>query len=283
MAFDYLFKRIMREMLPSCDAKPEDVGDLPLKIDAVARCKGDHPTAMMVPLLEKSFSRENILEYKSSSDKRRKENLSKLLGYVGLYCDQHDIGIDEMRTRLTAWYITAKRPRFLDELIQKKLVTITGDPGIYEVNHVFPCPCRVVVCDEVIVNDANIPILVLGSEETIKAAIRHLARASAGVRHAMETIISLIYLFYHDKVKDMTEMNDILPPEIRASMKHAIEAVGLEEMITEIGIDKVITAAGIDKVITEIGIDKMIEAAGIDKVEAALAKAKANQKPKKKQ
>ncbi|NMC04613.1 MAG: hypothetical protein GYA24_05340 [Candidatus Lokiarchaeota archaeon] len=272
MAFDYLFKRIMRDMLPSCDSKSEDVGDLPLRIDAVARCKGDLPTTMMIPLLERSFSKENILEYKSGSDKRRKENLSKLLGYVGLYCDQRDIGIDEMHARLTAWYITAKRPRFLDDLIRSKTVTPADEPGIYDVKVSFPCPTRVVVCDEVAVNDNKIPLLVLGSEETIKTAIRHLARASPELRHDMETIISLIYLFYHDDVKDMTEMNDLLPPKVRESMKHAIEAVGLEEMIEEIGIDKVIEAAGIDKV---------IEAAGIDKVEATLAKAKANRKPKK--
>jgi len=263
MAFDYLFKRIMREMLPSCDSKPEEVGDLPLKIDAVARCKAGPPKAMMIPLLERSFSKENILEYKSSVDKRRKENLSKLLGYVGLYCDQHDIGIDEIRARLTAWYITAKRPRFIDTLVQANMIMPAGEPGIYEVKDVFPCPCRVVVCDEMAVNDANIPLLLLGSGEAIKAAIRHLARAGPELRHAMETIISLIYLFYYDEVKDMTEMDDLLPPKVRESMKHAIEAVGLEEMIEEIGIDRV------------------IEAAGIDKVEAALAKARAKQKSKK--
>ncbi|MBN2151418.1 MAG: hypothetical protein JW839_08235 [Candidatus Lokiarchaeota archaeon] len=272
MAFDYLFKRIMREMLPSCDSKPEEVGELPLRIDAVARCRTEQPRAMMIPLLERSFSKVNILEYKSGSDKRRKESLSKLLGYVGLFCDQHNIGIDGMHARLTAWYITAKRPRFLDALVQTKAVAPGDEPGIYEVKVAFPCPCRVVVCDEVAVNEGNIPLLALGSEEAIKAAIRLLARADPGVRHAMETIISLIYLFYHDEVKDMTEMDELLPLKVRESMKHAIEAVGLEEMIEEIGIDKVIEAAGIDKV---------IEAAGIDKVEAALAKAKANREPKK--
>jgi len=40
-------------------------------------------------------------------------------------------------------------------------------------------------------------------------------------------------------VKDMTEMNEILPADVRQSMKHAIEDLGLEEMIEEIGIDKV--------------------------------------------
>ena len=36
----------------------------------------------------------------------------------------------------------------------------------------------------------------------------------------------------------MTEMNEILPPDVRRNMKHAIEDLGLEEMINEIGIDK---------------------------------------------
>ena len=177
MAFDNIFKLVTRELLVSCDAKAEKVGTLPLEIDAVARCKGGKPVPPTIPLVTRHLSSDNLFEYKSEADKATKESLSKLLGYVGLYCDQHGIGIHEMRGRVTAWYITARHPGFLGELLAGNVATRTSDAGVYEVVAGFPCPCRVVVCDELDVNDANIPLLVLGSVGTVKKAIVQLARA----------------------------------------------------------------------------------------------------------
>ncbi|MEX2715257.1 MAG: hypothetical protein Q6353_001530 [Candidatus Sigynarchaeum springense] len=171
VAFDYIFKRVMEDMLKSCGAKAEKVGTLQLEIDAVARCEGGKPVGATIPLLAKHFSRDNLLEYKSEVDMATKESFSKLLGYVGLYGDQHGIGIHEMRGRVTAWYITARHPGFLDELLASNVATRTSDAGVYEVVAGFPCPCRVVVCDELELSDDNIPLLVLGSIETVKKAI----------------------------------------------------------------------------------------------------------------
>ncbi len=258
VAFDYIFKRIMAEVLGSCDAKAEKVGKLPLEIDTVARCKNGQRIQPSVPILASHLLEDNLFEYKSDADKTGKETMAKLLGYVGLYGDQHGIGINEMRQRVTACYISAKRPAFLDGLVASKDAASTLDAGVYEIIAGFPCPCRALVCDELEINDDNIPLLLLGSVKTIKKAIVHLARAGRELRQSMGSIISLIYYFYHDEVKDMTEMNDLIPQKMRESMKHAIEDIGLEEMIEEIGIDKV-------------------EAALIK----AKAKAKANQKLKK--
>nr|MDO8111299.1 hypothetical protein [Candidatus Sigynarchaeota archaeon] len=269
MAFDYIFKLVMKELLAGCDARAEKVGTLPLEIDMVARYKGDTPVQLGIPLLARHFAKDNLLEYKSDVDKPSKESFSKLLGYVGLYGDQHGIGIDEMRGRVTAWYIAAKRPGFLDGLLACKIAESTSNSGVYEVITGFPCPCRVVVCDELDVTDENVPLLLLGSIETIKRAIVQIARAGTDLRNAMGTIISLIYYFYHDKVKDMTEINEILPADVRRSMKHAIEDLGIETMITEIGLDKVIDA---------VGVDKVIDAVGIDQLEQAIARRKSEKK-----
>lgn len=239
----------MADMLKSCNAKPEKVGTLPLEIDAVARCMdGHHHVNSAIPLLVNNFSGNNLIEYKSERDAVTDQNLSKLLGYVGLYCDQHGIGFAEMRTNVTAWLISARRPVFLDELVSSKVADMTSDNGVYGIMTGFPCPCRVVVCDELDVTDENIPLLLLGSVPMIRQGITRLARAGADLRHDMQTIITSIYLSYYDKVRDMTELNEMLPADVRQSMKHAIEDLGLEEMIAEIGIDKVIDAVGIEKV-----------------------------------
>jgi hypothetical protein len=239
MAFDNIFKLTMRELLKSCEAKAEKVGTLPLEIDTVVRCKDVHYENHVIPILVNKFSKNNLLEYKSERDAVAVQNLSKLLGYVGLYCDQHSIGINDMRTSVTAWYISARRPAFLDDLLLSKIAAKDCDMGVYNINTGFPCPCRVIVCDELDVNDDNIPLLLLGSVPTIRKGIAQLARAGVELRHDMQTIITSIYLSYYDKVRDMTEMNELLPVDVRRSMKHAIEDLGLDEMIEEIGIDKV--------------------------------------------
>jgi hypothetical protein len=239
MAFDYIFKRVMGDLLASCGAKAEKVGTLPLEIDAVARCMEGQPLPTVIPLLAKLFTEHNLLEYKSEADKANKESLSKLLGYVGLYCDQHGIGIDEARERVTSWYISARHPGFLDGLVARKIATRTGESGVYEIISGFPCPCRIVVCDELDLNDDNIPLLALGSVGTVKKAIEQLARAGLEMRRAMGSIKSLIYSIYYDEVKDMTEMKEFTHEDIRRNVKHVIEEIGIDETIEEIGIDKV--------------------------------------------
>nr|MDO8111302.1 hypothetical protein [Candidatus Sigynarchaeota archaeon] len=247
MAFDYIFKLVMKELLASCDAKAEKVGTLPLEIDTVARCKAGAQSQVPIPLLAKQFATDNLFEYKSEGNMTRKEDLSKLLGYVGLYGDQNGIGFNEMRGRITAWYISAKRPGFLDKMLTTGIAVASADAGVYEVVTGFPCPCRVVVCDELDVNDGNVPLLVLGSIETVKKAIVHIAHAGSILRNTMRTIISLIYYMYHDKVKDMTEMDEIIPPDMLQSMKHAIEDIGIEAVLKVLDINKVIDAVGVDK------------------------------------
>ncbi len=260
MSFDHVFKEVMRVLFGACNASPREVGKLPLRVDMVVTCENGPPPASKVPLLGSRFSRENLFEYKSSRDHPKATDLSKLLGYVGLHAEQHDICIDAMASSLTAWYVTAKRPAFLDGLVAHGTAASTGEPGVYDIVGRFPCPCRVVVCDEVTVNEENVPLLVLGSIDTIKAGIRHIAGSTRELRHAMERIITTIYLYYHDEVKGMTEMNEILPADIRRNVKHAIEDLGLDSIIEEIGIDKVIDSVGIDKVIDSVGIDKLKDA-----------------------
>ncbi len=108
--------------------------------------------------------------------------------------------------------------------------------------------------------DENIPLLASGSIETKRRVITHMFRGSPALRRDMKSIINRIYIYYRNEVKDMTEMNEILPDDIRSSIKAAIMDVGL------------------DQVIKDIGLDEVIKAVGIDEVEAALAKAKADKK-----
>jgi hypothetical protein len=77
---------------------------------------------------------------------------------------------------------------------------------------------------------------------------------------------SRIYLFYHDEVKNMTEMKVLVPGDVMKNLAHAAEDLGIDDLVKEIGIDKVIAAVGIDKVIAAVGIDKVIAAVGIERI-----------------
>ena len=85
----------MALLLAACDAKAEKVGTLPLEIDTVVRCTSGQQVQLAIPLLAMHFSRDILIEYKSEADKTGKKNIAKLLEYIGLYGDQHGIGIEE--------------------------------------------------------------------------------------------------------------------------------------------------------------------------------------------
>jgi hypothetical protein len=59
----------------------------------------------------------------------------------------------------------------------------------------------------------------------------------------------------------MNEMNEILPADVRQSMKHAIEDLGLyEDIIKEMGMDKLLDTVGVDKLLDTVGVDKLKQA-----------------------
>jgi len=63
----------------------------------------------------------------------------------------------------------------------------------------------------------------------------------------------------------MVELQGLLPEDVQTNIKHAIEDIGLANVIKAVGLDEVIKAAGLDEV---------IKAAGLDAVEAALTRAR---------
>ncbi|MHA1385214.1 MAG: hypothetical protein ACTSR3_15800, partial [Candidatus Helarchaeota archaeon] len=96
MAFDSFFKQLIRDFLEGYEIQADSpVGKLPLKIDLVVKYL-KKPGEALIPLLEGHFTKINLFEYKSSHDVSRKGDLSKLMGYLGLYCEQQKIGIEQI-------------------------------------------------------------------------------------------------------------------------------------------------------------------------------------------
>ena len=97
MTFDAHFKQLIQAFLKQCDIQANDpVGKLPLTIDLIIKCLERNTSGISIPVFKNHFSCINILEFKSSHDPPGRDDLAKLVGYVGLYCHHHGIGLDEI-------------------------------------------------------------------------------------------------------------------------------------------------------------------------------------------
>jgi len=279
MAFDNFFKELMRDFLSGCDVKFDDaVGILPLKIDLVVKCPGKTLEPFPIPLLETHFSPINLFEYKSSHDAPKKQDLSKLVGYLGLYCDQHGIGIEEMRSKMAIWYISAKWPSFFDKLLKDNIISKTDTHGLYQLNFPFFCSYYLMVINELDVIEENLPLLLLSSDDTLKNTIRLIAPKRIKPGSTLEKYLSSAILKNYEEVHTMTELQSLLPEHVKRNIKLAIEDIGLKEVIQLIGVEEVLKAMRPEEVLKAMGPEEVVKMLGIKKTEQILKKLKAKSK-----
>jgi len=270
---------MIRDFLKGCEIHPDTpVGKLPLKIDLIIKCPKKATGPVTIPILETHFAPINLFEYKSSHDLPKKQDLAKLMGYLGLYCDQHEVGLDEIPAKFSLWYIAAKRPAFLDELLQAQIIIETDTPGLYQLQVPFLCPYFVLIINELAIIEENLPLLLLSSGEPLKNTIRMMVRRKLVQDSPLEKYLRLAYFINYEVLGKMTEMERLLPESVRRSIKLAIQDVGLREVIEDIGLDEVIKTIGPDEVIKTIGLDEVIKTIGLDAVEKALRKLKQKHK-----
>ncbi|MHA1381820.1 MAG: hypothetical protein ACTSRG_25905, partial [Candidatus Helarchaeota archaeon] len=183
----------MHDFLSKYEIQPDSqVGKLPLKIDLVIKYL-QKPAKHLIPLLEDKFSRINLFEYKSSYDAPKKNDLPKLIGYLGLYCDQHKIGIDRLLPDVTLWYISVNSLKFLKKLVTNNHIIATENKALYELNIPFPCPYYIMIINELEIIEENVPLLLLSSGDTLKNTIRLIARKNITLDPKLEKYLCLMY------------------------------------------------------------------------------------------
>ncbi len=271
MTYDNFFKRLISEFLTQCEVEPDvSVGKLPLRIDLVIKCHRTPSSPMTVPLLEAHLAQINLIEYKSSHDLPKRQDLAKLLGYLGLYCDQHKHGLKTIINQFTLWYISALRPSFFDSLIKESVITSTSSPGLYQVQVPFPCPYFLLIIDELNISEENIPLLLLSSGETLRETIRLIARKGRLREKSLEKYLNFAYIINYKDVSDMTELQSVLPESIRESIKLAIHDIGIKEVIDLIGIEEVAKVVDLKELIKVVDLKELIKAIGVEKIEKLL-------------
>jgi hypothetical protein len=273
MAFDNFFKQLMRDFVVGCEIQPDvPVGKLPLKIDLVVKCPKKSAEPLTIPMLETHFAPVNLFEYKSSRDIPKKQDLAKLVGYLGLYCDQHGIGIEEISSHFSIWYLSANRPTYFNTLLQDAAIVETGMKGLYKLQLPFLCSYYLLVINDLEVIEENLPLLLLASGETLKNTIRLIDRIKRVLDLKLEKYLSLVYFMNYEDVREMTEIQSLLPDHIKRNIKLAIEDLGLEEVIKAVGLERIVEAAGLEKMVEAVGLEKMVEAVGLEKMEKILQK-----------
>jgi len=257
MAFDSFFKRLIGEFLTGCETQSDvPVGQLPLRVDLVVKC-AQKAAKPLIPVLETHFMQINLFEYKSSHDHPQRTDLSKLLGYLGLYCAQNAIGIEEIASRLSLWYVSVKRPDYFAPLFQDQKIIATPIRGLYTLNVPMPCPYYLLVLNELDVTEENLPLLLLTTGEPLRATIHFLAAKSLPIDLKLERYLRVVSILNYKDVHEMTELQSLLPDSITENIKLAIMDVGLKEVIKAIGIEEVIKAIGIEEAIKAIGIEEV--------------------------
>ena len=256
MTFDAHFKQLIQAFLKQCEIQANDpVGKLPLTIDLVIKCLERNTSGIFIPIFKNHFSCINILEFKSSHDPPGRDDLAKLVGYVGLYCHHHGIGLEEMTEKITAWYIVTCHPTYFADLMEKHAIKKTSTRGLYQVMLPFLCPFFIIIIDELDITDGNFPLLGFATDETLKDSVIAMdeKRRRNALSPELEKYLTTICVINYGVLRTMTEMENILPDIFEKNLKLAINDIGLKKAIEILGVKEVIDAIGIDRLFAELG------------------------------
>ncbi len=272
MAFDKLFKHLWRDVFSQYQVQANvAVGTLDLSIDLVLTLRpgsGVPATSpAILPDIVPRLSQTNLFEFKSARDKVPPHALHKLAGYTGLYCFQEKVPIARLASDITAWFVTAIRPGFLDTLLDAHLANAQVQ-GIYKTSLAYPC--YIVVINEVPCIEANYPLLLLASGSQLRDAIRILSRGPLARDPSIQKYMYESYLLNYDELKSMTETEIKWPADVKRNVRHAIEDLGINEVIDAIGLKEVVKAVGLKEVVKAVGLKEVVKAVGLKEVVKAV-------------
>ncbi|MHA1793494.1 MAG: hypothetical protein ACTSVI_12660 [Promethearchaeota archaeon] len=280
MTYDFLFKNLLKDLADKAKINSDvNVGKLPLKIDVVLKYENKPIFKRPIPILESRMTSINIIEYKSSHDVPKKQDITKFIGYIGLFANSYSMGLIELINTTTAWYISANRPKFLTNLENLNLVSKEENvQGLYKINASFPCNLFMIIINELEISDENKFLLLLASEKKFKDFLKMIISKKIKLDPISIRYLSLKYYFEYKEVHLMEGLNEILSPEIKENIRLAIESIGIAKAIDAVGLEKVIDAVGLEKVIDAVGLEKIIKLKGSKEIRKILEKIEKSEK-----
>ncbi|MHA1892467.1 MAG: hypothetical protein ACTSYS_15850, partial [Promethearchaeota archaeon] len=172
----------------------------------------------------------------------------------------------------TAWYITVKKPKFVNELEKLKLIQQEKTiQGLYKVIFPFPCAWYLLVINELAIVEENFFLLLLSSGESFRKFLQDLLKKKTQLDSVMKKYLSMRFVLDYKEVKQMEGIEDFFTPQIRKNIRLAIESIGINNVLDSLGMDNVIEAMGLEKVVDAISLEKVVDAIGLEKVVDAIS------------
>ncbi|MHA1698621.1 MAG: hypothetical protein ACTSWN_07280, partial [Promethearchaeota archaeon] len=186
--------------------------------------------------------------------------LSKLIGYVGLYCDLNKLNLLDMTDVVVAWYVVVKCPDFLSSHVDSgRFQPVAGYPGLYEgVDH-FPCRFYILVINKLMVVGENLLLLLSSTGETLRKTIQFILDNKDQHADIVKKYINTLYFLRHDEVKGMTEIENLIDPHVKENIKNAINDLGIKLVIDAIGLEAIKDAVDLKDLVSIVDLEELLK------------------------
>jgi hypothetical protein len=201
------------------------VGDLPLQIDAVVRCQPEDRTRLAERTPFGFFTRHNLLECKSVTDRLSLDDFQRIVGRAYLYAANEKV---RDHRDLLVCIICARLPRRLLTRSPRVATFTQAAQGIYRTLSVG-IPVYVAVVPELPVEPSTVLLRLFGD--------------AAGRREAIATfigwgdsdLIRVSTLLFPDEVSEVMKMTKrTKAPDIAANVAYLVRWLGAEKVIGEL-------------------------------------------------
>lgn len=262
MTFDNFFKRSIEEFLESAPeirvTDDKSVGTLPLKIDLIIEIKNSSANIRnLLPILTQRFKRQNIIEFKSAHDKTSIDNLSKLIGYFGLFAEQERINIIHWKNEITLWYISAAKPKFLETLVDSGIIEEESEKGLYSIKTLNFLKIYIIIIEEMEMKQENYPLLLNLWGTRLGDVVQRIIADGLATNEYYDKYLRMNYLINYKDKEFMNMLNNEYSELIIKNLKEFIQDYGISKFVNEIGLDKVIDEIGLEKVLESIELDEI--------------------------
>jgi len=226
--WDFAFKLVRERLFARVGLSLQTewaVGDLPLRIDGVVRCQPDDVARLAERTPFGFFTRHNLLECKSLSDRLTLDEFQRIVGRAYLYAANEKV---RNHNDLIVCIICARSPRRLLRQSQSVAKFEPAAQGIYMTRSVG-IPVHVVVVPELSVEPSSVFLRLFGDE--------------AGRREAIATFIGwgdldlmrVSALLFPDEVHEVMKMTKrAKAPDIAANVAYLVRWLGPEKVIGDL-------------------------------------------------
>ncbi|MEW6095342.1 MAG: hypothetical protein AB1567_02270 [bacterium] len=285
------FSNILKHLLEPKGFKVDtevEIGKMPLKIDIVVIKKTKDADVKSLPLVFQSFTDYNVIEYKSPTDRFRRDDFDRLFAYVLLFKIKEGI---HWRRQINVYAIVSGDIKGIGDYIRRnghELAKIKD--GFYLAD--FGFNFYLIQLDRLEVVEENYGLILFTSGESIKKLAKKMSSKGKDILEIdlAELIETGLYLHPEEFEEEVELMPQTLAdrPDIIGKLA---DIVGVDKFIQGIGKERLLRSLGeeevklmpqtladrpdiIGKLADIVGVDKFVQGIGEERVIHSIGKEK---------